>query len=99
MPANSQLARISPRRVAARVAADQALTLKELAVHTGLPYSTVRAWPAHGLPLIDARIFYSDFVLWRRQRAGLAGESSPRKPADRRRRTAGKSDGSLSAHD
>lgn len=55
-----------------KVTSDQGLTLKELAVLIGIGYDKVRQFSRmDGFPMLGGYVFYSDFVIWRRQVIGL----------------------------
>ena len=99
---DKSLSHIDAEALRARVAAGQAINLRELSAFTGFSYSIVRRWLDAGLLMIDGRIFHDDFVEWRRRRTGLtpvpAEQSAPRRHAGRQRQTSGKSDGSLATH-
>jgi hypothetical protein len=46
---------------------DQALNIKEFAVLAGVSYSVAREWfHLSGFPAIQGKVFWGDFVLWRR---------------------------------
>jgi hypothetical protein len=46
---------------------DQALNVKEFAVLAGISYSVAREWfHLSGFPAIQGKVFWGDFVLWRR---------------------------------
>ncbi len=106
MSGNAQLAGISYAAAKAKADTDRGLTLRELAVVTEMPYSTVRQWPEAGLPMLGGRVFYSDFVEWRRLQTGLvtlqaatAAKSASRSRGGRSPRSADKSGGSAESHD
>ncbi len=87
--ANKELAGIDREAVRTAKGHDEALTLAELAVATGLPYSDVKALAKEkGFPRIGKRVFPSDFKLWRRRRLGL--QSAPETAAHRPLPAAGK---------
>jgi hypothetical protein len=47
--------------------ADQALNIKEFAVLAGVSYSVAREWfHLPGFPALLGKVFWGDFVLWRR---------------------------------
>lgn len=47
--------------------ADQALNIKEFAVLAGISYSVARDWfHTTGFPALQGKVFWQDFVLWRR---------------------------------
>jgi hypothetical protein len=61
---------------------DQALNVKEFAVLAGISYSVAREWfQLSGFPVICGKVFWQDFVLWRRalrdQKALLARQAYP----------------------
>lgn len=48
---------------------DQALNIKEFAVLAGISYSVAREWfRLAGFPQVLGKVFWGDFVLWRRTR-------------------------------
>ena len=62
----------------------QALNIKEFAVLAGIAYSVAREWfQLPGFPALCGKVFWEDFVLWRRTRntrqvsADLATELNP----------------------
>jgi hypothetical protein len=66
---DQQLRAISWKAVAEKRRRDQALTAKEFAVLTGLSYSAARAWFRFGgFPVCSGKVFWSDFLAWRRAR-------------------------------
>lgn len=77
----------------------EALTLKELAVVIGMSYGSVRSWTCGypSLPLLNGKVFFDDFVLWRRRKSGL--ELSPAAVASLARQGAGKFGESVLTHD
>ncbi len=88
--ANKELAAHVPAVVQEKFANDQALTLAELAVATGLPYSTVKTFASEPeFPRLGRHVFPSDFKLWRRRKTGL--QSAPDTAARPQPRAAGKS--------
>ena len=51
---------------------EKALSLKELGRVTGMSYRLIsRMKNEKDFPLVEGKIFYSDFVIWRRKKAGL----------------------------
>src|SRR3989442_1629239 len=57
---------------------DQALNVKEFAVLAGVSYSVAREWfHLPGFPAVLGKVFWGDFVLWRRTRNGLKSPHSP----------------------
>jgi hypothetical protein len=61
--------------VRAKQKLDQALNVKEFAVLAGISYSVAREWfQSPGFPAVFGKIFWQDFLLWRRAR------SSPKTP-------------------
>jgi hypothetical protein len=97
MSREKQLQGIDRRKVVAKVARGESITLKELAVYCGQSYSPVRAWQDQGLPLLSGKIFIEDFVIWRRRKMGL--ELPPAFVVRPRGRAAGRSGELLSRHD
>lgn len=67
-PVEKRLRDVSEEHARDRALRGQALNLKELAIVTGFSYAAVRSW---NLPLLSGKIFYDDFVLWRRRQSGL----------------------------
>jgi hypothetical protein len=67
-PVEKRLRYVSQEQARDKVLRGQALNLKELALVTGFSYSAVRSW---SLPVLSGKIFYDDFVLWRRRQSGL----------------------------
>ena len=66
-PGDAQLAGITQQAVLRKRRLDQALNAKEFAVLAGLSYTTARAWfRLAGFPVVQRRVFWSDFVEWRR---------------------------------
>ena len=66
-PGDAQLAGITQQAVLRKRRLDQALNAKEFAVLAGVSYSTARAWfRLAGFPVVQRRVFWSDFVKWRR---------------------------------
>ena len=55
-----------------KIELDKPLTKQELATYLGVGYSTVKGWP--WLPMIGEKLFYSDFLIARRQYLGLEGQ-------------------------
>jgi hypothetical protein len=69
MTRDKQLREIKLQAVRRKCAADQALNIKEFAVAAGISYSVARAWfQTTGFPQLHGKIFWQDFVLWRRAR-------------------------------
>jgi hypothetical protein len=65
---DAQLAGITQQAVLRRRRLDQALNAKEFDVLAGLSYTTARAWfRLAGFPVVQRRVFWSDFVEWRRR--------------------------------
>lgn len=77
MSKDKKLQHINEEEVIRKSQAGQGLTLAEAAVRYGIPYSTLRRMRRKGLPLVEERLFETDFTLWRQQQAGLARSSSP----------------------
>jgi len=64
---DAQLAGITQQAVLRKSRWDQALNAKEFAMLAGLSYTTARAWfRLAGFPVVQRRVFWSDFVKWRR---------------------------------
>lgn len=89
-----QLLTVQQEEARAKAARGEGLTLKELAVVTGMSYGAVRSWD---VPTLSGKVFYDDFVLWRRRQSGL--ELSPAAVASLARQGAGKSGESVLSHD
>lgn len=87
--AEKLLSKIKIEDVLEKVRLGYALTLLELAVKTGYSYTTVRSWQLRGLPVLDGKVTFEDFQIWKRRQTGL--ESSPQKPSHPRGSTAGRS--------
>lgn len=67
MSGDKQLQGIDIREVRRKRDADQALNIKEFAVLAGISYSVAREWfQSTGFPMVHGKIFWQDFVLWRR---------------------------------
>ena len=80
MTHDRQLSGIAVQTVRHKRDLDQALNIKEFAVLAGISYSVAREWfRIPGFPQVLGKVFWGDFVLWRRTR-NLAGRdlSSPR---------------------
>ena len=79
MPApNKQLAHLDAEDVRARAARDEALTLKELSVATGVAYSALRELAGmKGFPFIGKQVFPSDFKAWRRRSVAKISRGTP----------------------
>lgn len=71
MTRDKQLSHLEMDRVLEKRRLDQALNAKEFSVLAGVSYSTARAWfHQPGFPRIGGRVFWSDFLEWRRARSG-----------------------------
>lgn len=67
MTRDKQLRSISIQTVKTKQRLDQALNVKEFAVLAGISYSVAREWfQLTGFPAIQGKVFWQDFVLWRR---------------------------------
>lgn len=67
MTHDKQLRSISIHAVRSKQKLDQALNVKEFAVLAGISYSVAREWfQLTGFPAIQGKVFWQDFVLWRR---------------------------------
>jgi hypothetical protein len=64
---DKQLKGIKLQDVRMKRDADQALNIKEFAVLAGVSYSVAREWfHLPGFPALLGKVFWADFVLWRR---------------------------------
>jgi hypothetical protein len=64
---DKQLKGIKLQDVRMKRDADQALNMKEFAVLAGVSYSVAREWfHAPGFPAVLGKVFWTDFVFWRR---------------------------------
>lgn len=80
MTHDRQLSGITIQAVRHKRDLDQALNIKEFAVLAGISYSVAREWfRISGFPQVLGKVFWGDFVLWRRTRnsAGRNFNSSP----------------------
>jgi hypothetical protein len=69
MTRDKQLSGITIRSVRQKRDLDQALNMKEFAVLAGISYSVAREWfHLPGFPEVLGKVFWGDFVLWRRTR-------------------------------
>lgn len=76
MKPDRQLAGISFAMADQRRRKNQPLNGKEFSAASATPYSAVRKlFREPGFPLINGRVYWSDFVLWRHRRLGL--EAAP----------------------
>ncbi len=67
MTSDKQLRGIKLQAVRVKRDADQALNIKEFAVLAGVSYSVAREWfHLPGFPALLGKVFWTDFVLWRR---------------------------------
>ena len=67
MTRDKQLRSISIQAVRSKQKLDQALNVKEFAVLAGISYSVAREWfQLTGFPTIQGKVFWQDFVIWRR---------------------------------
>ena len=72
MKPDRQLAGISFAMADQRRRKNQPLNGKEFSAASATPYSAVRKlFREPGFPLINGRVYWSDFVLWRRRRFSL----------------------------
>lgn len=82
MTSDKQLRGIKIGEVRRKRDADQALNIKEFAVLAGISYSVAREWfQSGGFPALHGKVFWQDFVLWRRTR-NLKQSSSAPSPAE-----------------
>jgi hypothetical protein len=75
MTHDKQLSGITIQAVRQKRDVDQALNIKEFAVLAGISYSVAREWfRLPGFPQVLGKVFWGDFVVWRRTRhcAGVA---------------------------
>lgn len=71
-PTDKQLQSLDFAEVVRRYGLDQSLNMKEFAVLAGVSYSTAQTWFRQpGFPVMSRRVFWRDFVLWRRAQTGL----------------------------
>ena len=69
MTFDKQLNGITIQAVRQKRDLDQALNIKEFAVLAGISYSVAREWfRLPGFPSVLGKVFWGDFVLWRRAR-------------------------------
>jgi len=67
MSRDKQLRGVTLQAVRLKRDRDQALNVKEFAVLAGFSYSVARQWfQLPGFPVIQGKVFWQDFVLWRR---------------------------------
>ena len=67
MTSDKQLKGIKLQDIRMKRDADQALNIKEFAVLAGVSYSVAREWfHIPGFPALLGKVFWADFVLWRR---------------------------------
>jgi len=67
MTRDKQLREIDIDEVRRKRDVDQALNIKEFAVLAGISYSVAREWfQSAGFPALHGKVFWQDFVLWRR---------------------------------
>jgi hypothetical protein len=76
---DKQLKGVKLQYVRTKRDADQALNIKEFAVLAGVSYSVAREWfHLPGFPALLGKVFWGDFVLWRRtQNRAKLRESKP----------------------
>ena len=78
MTSDKQLKGIKLQTVRMKRDADQALNIKEFAVLAGVSYSVAREWfHLPGFPAVLGKVFWGDFVLWRRTRNNARSPHSP----------------------
>ena len=78
MTHDKQLQGIDPGEVRRKRDADQALNIKEFAVLAGISYSVAREWfQSTGFPVVHGKIFWQDFVLWRRAQNAKRNAPAP----------------------
>ena len=83
MTSDKQLKGIKLQAVRMKRDADQALNIKEFAVLAGVSYSVAREWfHLPGFPAVLGKVFWGDFVLWRRTQNSAISPHSPG-PADK----------------
>jgi hypothetical protein len=85
MTHDRQLSGITIQGVRHKRDLDQALNIKEFAVLAGISYSVAREWfRLPGFPQVLGKVFWGDFVLWRRTRncAERDLNSSPSRQAE-----------------
>jgi hypothetical protein len=67
MTSDKQLKSVNIKATRSKQKLDQALNVKEFAVLAGISYSVAREWfLLSGFPAIQGKVFWEDFVLWRR---------------------------------
>jgi len=72
MTHDKQLSAIKLKTVLKKQRLGQALNVKEFAVLAGISYSTARDWfRAKGFPVFNSKVFWQDFVTWRRRQIGI----------------------------
>ncbi|MBU6410866.1 MAG: hypothetical protein KGJ60_11815 [Verrucomicrobiota bacterium] len=72
MTRDKQLRGIKLKEVFQKQRLGQALNVKEFAALAGLSYSTARGWfRAKGFPAFNGKVFWQDFVIWRRRQTGI----------------------------
>lgn len=84
MTQDKQLRGISVHAIRTKRDADQALNIKEFAVLAGVSYSVAREWfHLPGFPALLGKVFWQDFVEWRKVQNGGRGplKSSAPQPA------------------
>jgi len=78
MTHDKQLRGVKIAEVRRKRDADQALNIKEFAVLAGVSYSVAREWfQSGGFPALHGKVFWQDFVLWRRTRNLKQNVSAP----------------------
>jgi hypothetical protein len=78
MTRDKQLREIDIDEVRRKRDVDQALNIKEFAVLAGISYSVAREWfQSAGFPALHGKVFWQDFVLWRRAQNVKRNTSAP----------------------
>jgi hypothetical protein len=78
---DKQLWNLELKDVMERRRLDQALNMKQFALAAGISYSAASQWFRQpGFPTFCGVVFWSDFVEWRRSRAGLSDLKNPPRP-------------------
>lgn len=84
MTHDKQLSGITIQAVRHKRNSDQALNIKEFAVLAGVSYSVAREWfQLPGFPQVLGKVFWGDFVLWRRTRHCAGIVRDPNSSANR----------------
>ncbi len=78
---DKQLRTLELKEAMERRRLDQALNMKQFALAAGISYSAAQYWfRQQGFPTCCRVVFWSDFVEWRRCRAGLTDLKNPPRP-------------------